>query len=323
MSVILNDKKLMSLVEANKRKGYDRNEGFMLNLEKEHKLLDVLPFLPASDNSYHKYNQGTVQGKGAWRQLNEGRERTQGTMEWITTPVQLFSVESNISDDILLAADSPADARDSENLLVATGLVNDFMDSLIYSDGTDTEKMKGLVYYRKTLGDYCLDAGGTSSGSLTSLYVAQMGELGVNIRYNPKITGDSYGIGLKIKDEGSVWTQDNKGRDMKVWKTTYDLTAALEVRQDKALVRLANIDPTKTLSLPLLVKAIMKLKDRRNAVIIAPKEIEEMLINLALDKGQYQIRYEDIENFGPIMKVMGVPVVIEEAIKVNESQLSA
>ena len=323
MSLILNNNKLMSLVEANKRKGYDRNADFMLALAKEHKALDVLPFLPASDNSFHKYTQGTIVGKGAWRDLNEGREHTYGSMESITTPVQLFSAESNIADDILKTADTPADTRDSENLLVATGLVNDFMDSLIYADGTDPKQMKGFAFYRPTLGDYCISAGGTSSGSLTSLYVANMNKQGVNIRYNPKLTGDAHGIGLKISDEGAVWTQDRKGRDMKVWKTTYDLTAALEVRQDKSLIRIANIDPSGSLTLATLIKALMKLPNRDDAVIIAPKCVEEMLINLSLSAGQYQMRYEDVETFGPILKVMGVPVLIEEAIKTTESVVTA
>lgn len=323
MSIILNNNKLMSLVEANKRKGYDRNEGFMLALAKKHKALDVLPFLPASDNSFHKYTQATIVGKGEWRDLNEGRAHTYGSMESITTPVQLFSAESNISDDVLQTCDNFADTRDSENLLVATGLVNDFMDSFIYSDGSDPKQMKGLIYYRNKIGTYCLDGGGTSSGSLTSMYVANMGQYGVNIRYNPKLTGDAHGIGLKIKDEGDVWTQDSKGRDMKVWKTTYDLTAALEVRQEKSLVRIANIDPTGSLTLTLLVKAIMKLPSLEDAVIFAPKCVEEMLINLALTTGANQMRYEDIETFGPILKVMGVPVLTEEAIKTSEAKITA
>lgn len=323
MSIILNDNKLMTLVEANKRKGYDRNEAFMLALAKKHNALDVLPFLPASDNSFHKYTQATIVGKGAWRDLNEGRESTYGSMESITTPVQLFSAESNISDDVLKTCDNFADTRDSENLLVATGLVNDFMDAFIYSDGSDPKSMKGLAYYRGKLGTYCIDAGGTASNSLTSMYVANMGETGVNIRYNPKLTGDAHGIGLKIADEGKVWRQDSKGRDMAVWKTTYDLTAALELRQDKALVRIANIDPEGSLKLTDLIKAIMKLPTRDNAVIFAPKCVEEMLINLALSTGQSQMRYEDIETFGPILKVMGVPVLTEEAITTSESKVTA
>ena len=322
MSTILGDK-YMSLVEANKRKGYDRNEGFLLELAKQHHALDVLPFLPASDNAFHSYNQATLVGQGAWRDLNEGRESTYGSMESITTPVQLFSAESNISDDVLRTADAPADTRDSENLLVATGLVEDFMSSFVYSDGSDPKCMKGLVFYRPKLGEYCIDGGGTSSGSLTSMYIANMGKNGVNVRYNPKLTGDSHGIGLKICDEGAVWKQDKKGRDMKVWKTTYDLTAALEVRQNKSLVRIANIDPSGELQLKTLIKAIMKLPTLDGAVIFAPKCIEEMLINMALTAGQNQMRYEDVETFGPILKVMGVPVLIEEAILTSEAQLTA
>ena len=67
----------------------------------------------------------------------------------------------------------------------------------------------------------------------------------------------------------------------------------------------------------------MKLPSLEDAVIFAPKCVEEMLINLALTTGANQMRYEDIETFGPILKVMGVPVLTEEAIKTSEAKITA
>ena len=87
-------------------------------------------------------------------------------------------------------------------------------------------------------------------------------------------------------------------------------------------MRIANIDPEGSLTLPTIVKALMKLPTRDDAVIFAPKCVEEMLINLALTTGANQMRYEDIETFGPILKVMGVPVLTEEAITTSEAKIS-
>ena len=333
MSVLLNNNKIMSLLEANKRAGYDRNEGFLMDLEKEHHSLDVLPFYPASDNSFHKYTKATVLGKGNWRDVNEGREHTYGSTESITSPVQIFSAETNISDDVLRLADNPGDVRDSENLLVAEGLVEDFMKAFIYGDydyatGTQTpnpKMMHGLANHRnKVDGEFCLSAGGSGS-ALTSMYVVYFGEYGVNVRYNPKLTGGSDGIGLSIRDEGAVWTQDHNGRDMKTWKTVYDLTAGLEVRRDKALVRIANIDTSAGATFPIdsVIKAIMTMPNgATGACILAPRAIEEMLMKYAFSASQYQITSSVIEGFGPLTRVMGVPVIREEAIMVGEHAIA-
>lgn len=333
MSVLLNNNKIMSLLEANKRAGYDRNEGFLMDLEKEHHTLDVLPFYAASDNSFHKYNKATVLGNGNWRDVNEGREHTFGSTESITSPVQIFSAETNISDDVLRLADNPGDVRDSENLLVAEGLVENFMKALIYGDfdpKTGTQKpnpkmMHGFANHRSKLDNkYCLSAGGTGD-ALTSIYVVYFGEYGVNVRYNPKLTGGSDGIGLSIRDEGAVWTKDQNGRDMKTWKTVYDLTAGLEVRRDKALVRIANVDTSENADFPIkkVIKAISTMPNgATGACILAPREVEEMLMNYAFDASKYQITSSVIEGFGPLTRVMGVPVIREEAIVVGEHAIT-
>lgn len=333
MSVLLNNNKIMSLLEANKRAGYDRNEGFLMDLAKEHHALDVLPFLAASDNSFHKYTKATVLGKGNWRDLNEGREHTFGSTESITSPVQIFSAETNISDDVLRTADNPGDVRDSENMLVAEGLVEDFMRAFIYGDidpatGAQTpnpKMMHGLANHRSKIdGEFCLSANGTGS-KLTSVYVCYMGEYGVNVRYNPKLTGGADGIGLSIRDEGAVWTKDQNNRDMKTWKTVYDLTAGLEVRRDKALVRIANINTASGSTFPIdeIIKAIMTMPNGASgACILAPRAVEEMLMKYAFSASQYQITSDVIEGFGPLTRVMGVPVIREEAIVVGEAQLS-
>lgn len=323
MSVILNNNSIMSLVEANKRAGYDRNEGFLLDLRKQHHALDVLPFLPASDGAFHSYTKAKKLGSGDWRAINEGRKPTYGVSESVTTPVQLFSTECNISDDVMKLADSPADTRDSENLLVATGLVDQFMDNLINSDGSNPLAMKGFEFYRPKLGDYCINGGGTATqnGKLSSIYLCEMGEYGVNVRYNPKMTGGSDGIGLSIKDEGAVWMNDQNNRHMKVWKTTYDLTAGLEVRQDAALVRIANVPTVKVggksgFDPSVFIEALNLLpRMGENAVAFCPRPIYAQLMQFAFESTSNNMTVETIENFGPVVKVMGIPFLREDSIK--------
>lgn len=322
MSVILHNNAIMSLAEANKRAGYDRNRGFLLELEKKHHALDVIPFLPANNNAFHSYQKAVTLGSGEWRVLNEGRVATRGTMESVTTAVQIFGAESNVSDDVLQVADSPADARDSENLLIAHGLVNQFFDALINSDGSNPKAMKGFQFFRDKIGSYCLDAGGVTSGGkkLTSIYLIQPGEYGLNCRYNPKLTGGADGIGLKIKDEGSVWVNDANGRQMKIWKTTYDMTAGLELRQEESLIRLANVDPTADFNSGLFIDAMNLLPDSGDgAVALCPRPIYAQLMKYAEAKLSNNFTVEIIENFGKIVRVFGIPFIREDAIRTDLS----
>lgn len=320
VSVILHNNAIMSLAEANKRAGYDRNRGFLLELEKKHHALDVIPFHPANNNAFHTYNKAVTLGSGDWRFLNEGRKATRGTMESFTTAVQIFGAESNVSDDVLRTCESPADARDSENLLVGQGLVNQFFDALINSDGSNPKAMKGFQFFRDKIGSYCVDAGAAVSSSKkgTSIYLIQPGEYSLNVRYNPKLTGSSHGIGLSIKDEGSLWTKDANGNDMKVWKTTMDLTAGLELRQDESLVRIANVDPKAEFDLDLFIEAMHLLPDMgEGAVALCPRPIYAQLMKKAIGMAGYQFKIENVENFGGIATFMGIPFIREDAIRTD------
>ena len=327
MSMILNNSKLPSLVEVNKRAGFVNNESFLMDMVQHHQALDVLPFYPANNGAFHKYLKAVKVGSGAWRKLNEGRKATNGTSESITTAVQIFSAESNVADDMIRTADSPADYRDSENLLIATGMVNDFMHSLICADGSNEDEMKGFEFFRHSInGDYVYDAwkSGDSTTKLTSIYLAELGENALNIRYNPKMSGSQYGIGLSTHDEGSMFKEDQNGNDMKIWKQTYDMTAGLELRRDAALIRIANVDPKKAFNSDIFIDAMTELPNAgENAVAFCPRAIYAQLLKYAESKLSGNFTIDIIENFGRIVRVYGIPFLREDAIPVDLSKLTA
>lgn len=328
MSLIVNNDDLMTLVEANKRAGFENSEEFFLDLAKEHNILDVMPFYPASDGTFHKYSKALALGKGAWRDLNEGYTPTHGAVESVTTPVQIYSAISNVSDDVLKAVaaqgGNAAKVRTSEDVLVARGIVEDFLVSLFNADGSNPKAMLGIEYFRNKLGTYCLDGGGTASGSLTSIYLMDFGENKLNTRYISGWAGSEYGVGMQIRDRGQSPTQDPDGKTMYMWSTTFDLSGALELRQEKALVRLANVDPTAEFNAELFIDG-MQLMDRRGAtaVALAPGAIHAQLMKYALNKNNVNFTVSEIENFGRILKVFGVPVLPEDAIGLDQKRYTA
>lgn len=323
MSLILNNSNLMTLVEANKRKGYlnEGYESFLLEVSKVHGILDVMPFYPSSDGNFHKYTQATKLGEAKWRNLNEGRSSTKGAVKSVSIPLKQLSIDSNISEDVIRNADDPYAARQSEDLLVLHGFVNDWVSTLINGDGKDEKAMFGFEYYRNKLGAYCIDGKGTNSGKLTSIYLAELGPNGVNVRYNARTRGDGAGIGLRIKDEGRVWTEKEGEGGLFQFKTSYDLTTGLEVKQDKALVRIANIDPSAEFDAGLFIEAMNILPSSgRNAVAIVPKPIYTQVMKYALNKNNVHITVEEIENFGRLPRILGVPLIEEDSVALDQKK---
>ena len=82
MSLILIDSKLMTLSEANKRKGFENNESYLKEFSKKHQILDGLSSYSASNGISHEHSHVEKLAKGAWKSVMrkpDGRIRTQVT----------------------------------------------------------------------------------------------------------------------------------------------------------------------------------------------------------------------------------------------------
>ena len=329
MSKILSTYGLMSLMEANKRLGYEDSEAFYKPLEKQHALLDVLPWLPANNGNFHEYSQVKSLGRGEWRHINEGLKPMVSTMENFTTAIKLYGGISRISKDVLTFADDPNKARISEEQMDARGIFHDFFDTVVNSDGSENiegKKPLGFNYYRKNLGEYCIDNGGTAdsgdSTHLTSLYLIQPGDSFVNIRYNTKLYGGE-GIGLKIeRGENLESWNDEAGNPVYGYTTQFNLSAGIEVRTASALIRLANINYTKAFDLTKIIELKHKLPDKGDgAVMIVPDVLYATFEKQAYNDTKNTLTYSDVQGWGKVLNLFGIPVLEEGAISINQSKV--
>lgn len=335
MSKILADLGLMSLAEANKRAGYEDSEAFYRPLERQHALLDVLPFLPANNKNYHEYSQVKKLGRGAWRHINEGYTPMTSTMQSFTTSVKIYGAISRISEDTLRFADDPDKARMSEEQMDAKGIFHDMFDALINSDGTDDiegKKLLGFNYFRKNIGEYCIDNGGTDDSEsndegkshLTSLYVLQPGDTFVNVRYSTAMHGGE-GIGLEIRRNYSKesWPDEN-GKPVYGYTTLFDLSAGLELRTDAALIRLANINYKEDFDFTQIIDLKHMLPDKGDGgVIVCPDVLFATFEKQAYNDTKNALTYRDIQNWGPVLHLFGIPVLCEDAITIDQAKVVA
>lgn len=314
----------MNLFEANKlSEHFEDREAFYYNLMLEHHILDVLSWYPASDGTFHKWGMAKSYGKGAWKDLNEGYTASHGSIETMTSAIKVYGAVSNVNDDTLRAVAAgggdASRARQAQDTLVARGIVEDFLSGIITADGSDEKAPKGFEYYRSSLGDYCLDAGGTTSGSMTSIWLIEPGEERLNLRYSPGLSGSEYGVGLSIQDMGKSMIADS-GKQTWMWTTKFDMSAALELKTEKALVRICNIDLSNDFPASLFIDALHQMDSQgRNAVAICAPAVHAQLMKYCLDKSNVNFTVESIGGFGNIAKVFGVPVLIEEAVPTTEA----
>lgn len=319
MSLLLGDN-VMSLMEANQRHHYEDTEAFYQNVITKRQTLDVLPFYPSNRGAVHEYARAVKLGTGEWRAANEGYSKSTSKLETFTENVHIFSSMSEVPEDVVMLEGEIA--RTSEDDMIARGLLEQFLDTFINGTGEDPKEMKGLAGLRPTLGSYCVSAGGTSN--LTSLYLCEFGRDTLNIRYNPNMAGGEYGIGLKSKDRGLCQSYDRDNKVTYVWRTTYDLTAAVQLAKEEALVRIANLDITGDFPQDLLVDAMNLLPSGgTGAVILAPRPVYAMYMKYALNKENVAFSCEQIEGLGRIVRFLGVPIIREDAISTSETQITA
>ena len=318
MSILLGDG-VMSLMEANQRHFYEDTEEFYRQVITKRQTLDVIPFLPSNGGRVHEYAQAKQLGIGYWRNANEGYTPSTGKLETITQNLKLYSGMSKVSEDNVML--EGVIARTSEDDMVARGILEGFLNEFINADGKNPKGIRGLAGFRPKLSDanYCLDAGGTTEKNLTSLYLCEFGPTTLNVRYDPAMTGNEYGIGLKSVDRGLQLVPDAEGKMSWSYVTTYDMTAGVELRDESALVRVANVDVSGTFPQDLLVDAINMLPSMGSgAVILAPRSIYAMYTKYAINKENIAFTVEQIEGLGRVLYFLGVPIIMEDAIKVGQ-----
>ena len=318
MSILLGDG-VMSLMEANQRHFYEDNEEFYRQVITKRQTLDVIPFLPSNRGHVHEYTQAKKLGTGYWRNANEGYTPSTGKLETITQNLKLYSGMSKVSEDNVTL--EGIIARTSEDDMIARGILESFLNEFINADGNNPKGIRGLAGFRPKLSaeNFCLDAKGTATAKLTSLYLCEFGPTTLNVRYNPAMTGDEYGIGLKSKDRGLQLVPDKEGKMSWSYVTTYDMTAGVELRDESALVRIANVDTSGTFPQDLIVDAINMLPSMGSgAVILAPRPIYAMYTKYALNKENIAFTVEQIEGLGRVLYFLGIPILREDAIKIGE-----
>lgn len=322
MAVIPANTKL-TLMEVNAAAGYDDAEAVLGELKQMNEPLDEFPFYPASHGSHDEYYKARALGVGDFTGAHTGVPTIQSSGRIEKEPVKLYQADSMVNDTILKGADDPRAARDAQDAMNLEGFLQDWLYYLMYgNESSDPDTFKGFARRRASLGNYCKSGSGTGS-DLTSLWLFELGKRGFYLTYNKNGVA-----GIKNFDEGKirVTNSSDSTRGDWMWTRHYEVWAGIVLRNERALQRYANIETAGSSNI-FSPDIFIGMKNQlpsvgRGAVAFANRTLHGQIEVNAYNKSNMAYSLRDIENYGPVLHVAGVPVRMWESILDTESALS-
>lgn len=313
----------LTLMEVNAAEGYDDADAVLGELKQMNEPLDEFPWFPASHGAHDEYYKARKLGTGDFTGAHAGVPIIQSSGRIEKEPVKLYQADSMVNDTILKGADDARAARDAQDAMNLEGLLQDWIYYLMYGDESgDPDTFKGFARRRSSLGTYCKGGSGTGS-DLTSLWLFELGKRGLYMTYNK-----SGVAGIKNNDEGKIRVPnpDDSTRGDWMWVRHYEIWAGIVLRNERAMQRYANIETAGTTNI-FDPSIFIGMKNQlpsvgSSAVAFANRTLHGQIEVNAYNKSNMAYSLRDIENYGPVLHVAGVPVRMWESILDTESALT-
>jgi hypothetical protein len=324
MSVIQQNQKL-TLIEATKEQGFDDFASVLGECAQQNDFLDEAIWLPTTHGSYNKAFQARSLGKGSFNKANAAVPVISSAGDEVVEPVKLYSGDSHVDEVVFKGVVDAYKVRDAQDGMNMEGMLQDWLYNLVYSTlASSPDGFKGFTARRPSLdGKTCFDFGGTASGALSSGWLIEFSKRGFYLAY-PSGAGTP---GFVNEDRGlnSVPAPDGNGNHW-CWVRHYEIYGAIVERNPRGLQRLANINPAggtgDFASAPFLKAKRWQPSGGRSSVAFFTRNVAARIDEHCASKtnGAYSIR--DIQGYGPVSQIYGVPVRVMDALLETESQVS-
>jgi hypothetical protein len=324
---VLAQNKPYTLAEANKVSGNIETGNLLADFQQRNAFLDEVTWFPATHGSYTEELRAKYLEGGEFTEINTGIPEVGGTADILKEPVKIYEGESPVPDKILQFADDPYKARDVHDTMNLEGIFQDFNKRILYAKTPgDTKAFKSLTERKNKVDakNFVFSAGGTGTG-LTSAWLFEFGRKGFHFIY-----GKHTSPGLSNVDRGMLNrpAPDGKGYH-DVWIRQYSINAGIVEGSPRAFMRLCNIavDPDDPAHfdpkvLILSMKPYLPTPGGGNAVLFVPPSIYGQIEAAAWGKGNASITTSEIQGFGVLTRIVGIPVRPWDAISENESAVA-
>lgn len=315
MAIVISTQQ-MNLLEANRRAGYTNSVELLGDLVKKNDFLSMVPWYPTSDGSVHKYLEATKLGKGGIKKANAAVPVTSGQTKEETLNVFSYQADSPVDTLILKSATDKYKARDSEDALNLEGIVQGWIDTLLYATES-ADGVKGLYSILSGVSDRVISAGGTGS-DLTSMLLFEFGTTGFNMRYPEGMTP-----GITSEDKGERYIPAPLGGgNYWAWVRHFEVTGIFECRRRMAMQRLCNIPAMDGLNISNLIRMKNKLPNVGRDACAYTNRTLHAEVEVAVLENTKTLNIQEIKDFGPVPVVAGIPFMLMEAILDTETKES-
>lgn len=232
----------------------------------------------------------------ARRRLNKGTASSKGTLGKQEDGATIIEGYSTVDELGLALYGNEVAARKQQSRLFAESAVQQFIADFIYGDLADDDEGMNGFFSRpslSTLGDHCLDAGGTGS-DLSSIVLMGWGE-GKNYGIHPK----NLPAGLRHEDLGKQLIQQDTtvgGTVLPCFVDQWTWAYGYVMEDPRYSCRIANIEPDEVIG----VSGFQQLTDYTTNIV--------MLMSRAI---------EHIYNIEACNPVFYMPRAIKEGLKVQ------
>jgi len=333
---------LPNLVDVTKRLDPDGSIATIAELLLQfNPILEDVPILEANQATSHRITVRSDIPEPTWRRLNYGVRPTKSLTAQVEDTIGMLEDYGEVDKDLAMLNGNTAEFRLSEDTPHIEGISNVMAQTIFYGDtAINAERFLGLAPRYDQIGtpadkplaelnsDYLqhvIDAGGTTDGSLTSVWYIVWGENSVFGIY-PKGSD----AGLKSDDLGEVTLFDNDGGRFQGYRTHYQWKMGLCVKDWRYVVRIANVelasmeDQTAQEALyHSMIKALYTVPQNAagRGVFYCSPGVNAMLDIAAVEKGNAALGYANV--FGKeVLTFRGVQLKGCSAILETEALLS-
>lgn len=292
-------------------------------LQKETPMIKDATWVEANDLQQHIYSRRTKLPTSEILKFNKGVGGNRGATEQITSGIQARGNWPSYDARLVDMAPNKQEYRNLEARATIMGIGQDIESDIIYgSKAADTCAFDGVETYCDKLGQFVLDAGGTTN--LTSAYIIAWDTTNGAYLCYPK--GSQAGI--KFEDKGERTMDMADGTKLRVYEDYVEVDCGLCVADLRAVARIANIDsstPTATSfdeNDVILLLNRMPASIRQKAVMYVSRNVHAAIEMRANAKAN--VWYSPKEVFGETLtSIRGMPIRLDEMISENEDQVTA
>lgn len=307
-------------------------------LQEAKPLFSYLPSMEANRPTSHVTGLITSLPETSVKVINDGVAPSKPTVKDAEFDIAAFQTRVKYDSDIELLGQVTAKVKMNNTMAAVESIGQKAEETIFYGNSfVNPGEFTGLAYYYDSLDENAptsknvISCGGTSSGTLTSMYLVGAGEYAAHLIHPKGVAG-----GIKRKSVGIQTEVDADGKEIDYNIEKWSLLTGLVLNDWRTCGRICNISVTDERLLAEKAtdgqaEVSYAIANRANVLLnrikgsygklafFCHRDVIAMLANQALNRGNAAITFEQDANGKRKPMLWGVPLYASDSILTTES----